>query len=141
MADLKLPATKDISGILVSTSVLDGGVVLLTVETKNGSTEQIATSEKYWDRVGKSFVGEKPVNITVEVRKAGETGYVSDPKKPKELTAHTRDGLNLNRITAMSQYSWEKMDREETKAADVQVIVGNDPALAMALATYLGSKK
>jgi hypothetical protein len=141
MADLKVPATKQLAGILVNTAVLDGGVVLLTVESKDGKSETVATSENYWNKVGKSFQTEKPVNITVEVRKAGETGYAADPKKPKELTAHTRDGLNLTNITVMSQYSWEKMDREETKHSDVQIILSNDPAYAQALAAYLAGKK
>ena len=141
MADLKVPATKQITGILVSQSTLDGGVVLLVVESKDGKAETVATSENYWNKVGKSFSTEKPVNITVEVRKAGETGYPADPKKPKELTAHTRDGFNLTNITVMSQYSWDKIDREETKASDVQIILGNDPAYGPALAAYLAGKK
>ena len=135
--DLKVPAKKQVSGILVSHSVLDGGVVLLTVESHEGEALTVATSENYWAKVGRSFQSEKPVNITVEVRVANKTGYAADPKKPEVLTAHTRDGFNLQSITAMSQYAWDKMDREERKTRDVETIVGNDPALAMALATYL----
>lgn len=138
MADLKLPAKKELVGILLSAETIEtksGEIVLVSIQDTDDEIVTVSTSPNYWKKVGKLFPVESCIKASYEVRLKDITGYDDNGT----MKAHTSDGSNLVGITRFSSIAYQRMLDKKDIEEGVAIISSVEADRVGAVASYLSA--
>ncbi len=141
MATLKLPAKKEMIGILLSADSIEvkgSEIVLISIQDADDEIITISTSPAYWKKVGKLFPVDSTIKVSYENRIKDVTGYAKDSAKPTELTKHESDGNNLVGITRFSTSAFERMMLKNTVNEAVAQLQAVEVERVDAISNFLG---
>lgn len=138
-AKLKLPATKEVIGELLSAETIEsksGDLVLVSIQTSGDEVITISAGTAYWKKIGRPFVEGSIVKFSYEQRLKGVTAYKNESGV---LVPHTADGNNLSGATKFSAMAYQRMLDSVSKESDIATLEAVEVERVGAIAQYLGA--